>query len=332
MKKFSTTFTKLVNILNDGNYHDGTTLSSRLQISRSAVWKAIQKLEKYGIPVHAMKGKGYALAEPLILLNQKTIKRGIQTANIDFTIFESIHSTNTYCVPQPRIKNKNISICLAETQTGGLGRLQRSWHSPFGQNIYLSCTYSFQKDVSELSGLSLVISLAIIATLKAAGITQSLAAKWPNDVLYNKKKLAGNLIMVQAESHGQCRAIIGTGLNVNMMHAPHAAISQSFTSLRKMTGQPFDRNRLCSLYINTLIQYIKNFEKYGLIYFLNEWEAVDYLKNKTITLINNGNETAGLMAGVNHLGHLIVQQKDGTLHAISAGDVKVIPHESTSPQ
>src|SRR3990167_5018644 len=165
MKKFSTTFTKLVNILNDGNYHDGTTLSSRLQISRSAVWKAIQKLEKYGIPVHAMKGKGYALAEPLILLNQKTIKRGIQTANIDFTIFESIHSTNTYCVPQPRIKNKNISICLAETQTGGLGRLQRSWHSPFGQNIYLSCTYSFQKDVSELSGLSLVISLAIIATL-----------------------------------------------------------------------------------------------------------------------------------------------------------------------
>lgn len=320
--KTTSSFVQLVDILNDGHYHDGTTIGETLNITRSAIWKAIKKLQNYGVKVDSIKGKGYSLLEPLILLNQKLIKQNLSQKNIDITIFETINSTNDFLKKIPC--NQKLNICLAEQQTQGKGRLGRNWHSPFGQNIYLSCAYPFQKDVSELAGLSLVVSLAIVKTLENYGLPNAISVKWPNDIFYDHKKISGNLIEIQAESHGICHAIIGIGINVNMMEDEEESISQPWISLRKITASYIDRNQLCILLIENLMNYLKQFEEQGLPSFIEIWNAADILMKKEISLKTGDKKITGKAMGINNIGHLILKLKDGTTQTFSSGDTTVL--------
>ena len=121
MKKHHPGLNKLIAILNDGHYHDGTAIGEKLNITRSAVWKMIKKLEQYGIDIDSVKGKGYALREPLVLLDKKTIKKNIAHKNLEIDIFESLTSTNDYL--KSCTANKMPRVCLAEQQT------LMFWHS-----------------------------------------------------------------------------------------------------------------------------------------------------------------------------------------------------------
>ena len=218
MKSLNQTLVKVTELLSDGQYHDGTSIGNQLNITRAAVWKVIKKLEQYNVPLTSSKGKGYQLELPLTLLDPDKIKSKLRHRAIEIDVVEKVASTNDY-LKQFMEKNKKIRVCLAEMQTQGKGRLDRQWYSPFGENIYLSMLCPFDKDLSELSGLSLVASLAICRALESMidFKNHQLKVKWPNDILVNQRKLAGMLIEVQAESNRSCQVVIGVGINVNML-------------------------------------------------------------------------------------------------------------------
>ena len=315
--------TKIVGLLNDHEFHDGTTIGKQLHITRAAVWKTIKKLEQYGIRLEAGKKRGYRLKEPLILLDEKKIKSLACEKTIQMDILEKINSTNDY-LKYFMDKNKTLEICLAEMQTKGKGRFNRQWHSPFGQNIYFSLLYPFKKDVSELSGLSLVLGLAVCQAIQAVCSTQSLHVKWPNDVVIGNQKISGNLIEIQAESHSVCQAILGIGINVNMKDANKKEINQSWSSLQNLTGHYYDRNILCASLINYLLKYLKRFEQKGLTDFIVEWKSKDYLLNQSVQLICNKKKFEGIGAGINEQGHLLLKLPDGKIHAFSSCDTSLL--------
>lgn len=321
-KKLSPSFVKIIDILSDGDYHDGTTIGDALKMTRSAVWKAIKKLEHNKIKISSIKGKGYALLEPLALLNVTKIKKKLNNPHVDIQVFESIDSTNDYL---SEFKNSHtVKLCLAEQQVKGKGRLGREWFSPFGKNIYMSCLYPFHKDVSELSGLSLAMSLAIYKTLKDYGIDEGLSVKWPNDILYENQKLSGSLIEIQAETHGVCEVVIGIGVNVNMMQDEEKEISQPWISMQKILKAYTDRNELCARLINNLMEYLHRFEEKGLSDFTEEWMQADCLVGKAIALKNGGEKIHGQMIGINEQGHLLLQIEGKKVCAFSSGDTSVL--------
>jgi len=96
MKDTNEKLIEICNILNDLNFHDGTSIGEKLKISRTAVWKWVSKLQSYGIEVTKVKGKGYLLKEPLILLDSKKIRSLLKSKNFTIDIVESIDSTNNY--------------------------------------------------------------------------------------------------------------------------------------------------------------------------------------------------------------------------------------------
>lgn len=320
MKKLNPTLVEIVNILNDGKYHDGSSIGKQLGISRNAVWKTIKRLEAYGIKINSKKSKGYALPEPLILLDQITIQQELEHKNLDLEIFETIKSTNSYFKTYNH--DETIKICIAEQQTHGTGRFNRNWHSPFGQNIYLSCLYPFKKDISELAGLSLTVSLAVLKTIQVVQQDSKVSLKWPNDIVYDEKKLAGCLIEISGEAHGTSDAIIGIGVNVNMLQADN--IPQPWTSLQQIFGRYIDRNVLITNLINTLLKYLDKFATYGLKPFLNEWNQYNCLLHKTITLKHNDATTQGTVIGINTHGHLLLECADGSVQAFSSGDTTIL--------
>lgn len=320
-KKLAANFVKLVTLLNDGERHDGETIGEKLKITRSAIWKLVKKLESYGVLIEAIKGKGYLLLESLILLEPKRIKQALVENKVSIEVFESIDSTADHLKSLPR--SSEVKVCLAEHQTKGRGRLSREWHSPFGKNVYFSMQYRFEKDISELSGLSLVVGLAIRKTLADFKVGDQFRVKWPNDIVYDGKKLAGILIDIQAESHGVCDALISTGINVNMKQDVQA-ITQPWTSLINILGHAVDRNILVAKLINYLIQYIQKFEQRGLEAFMEEWLAVDALLEKKITIDNFKQKISGIVKGINSKGHLLLQLPDGKTQAFSSGDVTIV--------
>lgn len=320
MKELHPNLIKIAGFLSNCEYHSGDDLGKSLAITRSAVWKAIKKLEHYGIQINSMKGKGYVLTEPLVLLDRQYIKKHLRITDpndIDIKVFASLASTNDYLHQHPNKKNK-ISICLAETQTQGRGRLGRSWLSPFGKNIYFSCRYSFQKDVSELAGLSLITGLAILKTLRQCGIANDLAVQWPNHIVWQSKKLAGSLIEMVAEANGHCDAIIGIGINVNLRHADTAF---PWSSMTQALGKYVNRNEVCALLASILIEYLTLFSERGFEAFKKEWLTNDYLVNQLVSLSSPKEKIQGLVLGINDYGHLLLQTADQTIRTCTTGDI-----------
>lgn len=321
-RKANNKLARLTAAMSDGEFHDGTALGADLHMTRSAVWKMIKKLERYDIQINSVKGRGYALCEPVILLDEEAMRKRLRKKNCQLTLFESVGSTNDYL--KSLHHPKGIYFCLAEQQTEGRGRLHRAWHSPFGKNIYLSCLYPFHKDISELSGLSLVVSLAIVQSLRQFGLTENVNVKWPNDIICSQRKISGTLIELQAESHGMSHAVIGIGLNVNMLIDERRQISQAWTSMRRETGEYIDRNLAAAALINDLQDYLLRFDREGFAAFTDEWMAAEVMTGRQVA-VKTINETAsGEVLGINAQGHLLMKMSDGRTRAFSSGDTAII--------
>ncbi|MBS0185996.1 MAG: biotin--[acetyl-CoA-carboxylase] ligase [Proteobacteria bacterium] len=324
MKNQNSSLFRILEILADGAYHDGTHIGENLGISRAAVWKNIQKLQSYHVKIKSIKNKGYALQEPLILLNKESLLKALPQKNIKLEIFESLPSTQTYL---KSMTSSSPYVCLAERQTNGKGRFGRPWHSPFGQNIYLSLLYHFQKDISELSGLSLMISLSIIKTLNQLfKKTIVFQLKWPNDIVVNQKKLGGVLIEMQAESYGLSTAVIGIGLNVNMIEKD--ALPFECASLRDFHKTSIDRNEICQILLKNLFEDLRVFQEQGFDAFQKSWPLFDALYNKSITLKIGERTISGIAKGINEMGHLLLAEEDKTLRTFAAGEASFVRRQN----
>ncbi len=258
-----------------------------------------------------------------ILLSKSAITSLLQEKSIAVDVFESIDSTNAYV--KKFMGDEKIHVCVAEEQTQGRGRFNRSWHSPFGQNIYFSMLYPFKKDLHKLEGLSFIVSVCLVKTLEAvAEFQKPFKIKWPNDIVCEGKKLAGILIEVGTKMQGYCEVIIGIGINVNMNIAEEKEITQAWTSLQQLTNQYFDRNQIIANLMDALIVAFEKFAQEGLSLFLREWQQYDALFGKAITLQCHNETVTGVAQGINEQGHLKIQLPDGEIKAFSSGDTSIV--------
>lgn len=304
------------------NYIDGTTISNQLGITLAVVWRAIEKLQReHYFTIEVDLRKGYRLMEPLIILDQKLISAEIKYKGVLIECFSIIDSTNTYV--QNSRSTHAYHICIAEQQTRGKGRFDRTWSSPLAQNLYFSIKVNLHKGLSELSGLSLAVSVSITKTLSEIFPKLDIKIKWPNDIYVSNKKISGVLIEVKAESHVKSQIVIGVGINVNMRI--NHTILQEWSSLANELNSYIDRNSLASILINSLIQSLQCFELEGFNSFNVDYDCYDYLKGKLVSLsiLNSREVISGIANGVNELGQLTLIVK-GKKQVFSSGEVSII--------
>jgi len=256
------------------------------------------------------------------LLNSDFIVRNCENPQLNIEFFESIGSTSDYLRAQaPTLMPQ---ICIAEQQAEGHGRQGRKWHSPLGENIYLSCRYVFPKDINNLAGLSLVVGLAAIKAIEALYPQVGMMAKWPNDLVYGERKLAGILLDAQANPIGGSVVIIGVGINANMMADEDAQISQPWTSLRKIINRDVDRNMLTVELINTLLRHLDLFCTHSFEYFHEEWRELDYLFNREVCMQMGEKQVFGLEKGVDEYGRLLLELENETIQAFASGEAFIV--------
>jgi BirA family biotin operon repressor/biotin-[acetyl-CoA-carboxylase] ligase len=263
------------------------------------------------------------------LLNANNIKKYLSKKNCnrieELKIFQQIDSTNTYLVELaqqlPLAQRNKIYLCLAEQQTAGKGRLGRKWISPFAANIYLSVLWPFAKN-NNLAGLSLVVATIIADVLTELGV-QDVGLKWPNDVLWQSRKLSGILIEMLKEVDGIVNAIIGIGLNVDMPATAGELINKPWVDMREITGKHFDRNEVVALLINHLINKLTLFQQQGITMFIERWRQLDVLIDTPAQVVTTSNKISGIVRGIDDNGYLRLEDAVGKIHLFATGEVLI---------
>lgn len=253
------------------------------------------------------------------LLNHIQIRSYIEPTNqallSSLEIFDTIDSTNSYLLQQAKIGRPSGSVCLAEQQTQGRGRLGRVWFSPYGKNIYCSLLWRFSTGWAEKSSLSIAVAVMIAHALQKYGLPVEPQLKWPNDVLIAGRKLAGILL----ESNDPNTLVIGVGLNVDVA----AAKEKNWIDLTEILTTPVQRNRLTGILLNELLSGLQVYNQQGFLPFRMQWQRYDVLVNRIITLHTPTQQIIGTMRGLSEQGELLLQTQEGILQRFSYGEISV---------
>ena len=325
---------ELVRLLADGDYHSGEAIAARLGISRAAIWKSMVRVrERYGLTLESVRGRGYRLLAPLELLDAGRIlailRNQGQAAVSRLEVHDQIDSTNAHLLAEAQTGAPSGTVCLAERQTAGRGRRGRIWVSPFGANIYLSVLWRYPLPPAALGGVSLAAGVAVAAVLREAGI-DDLTLKWPNDLLWRRRKLGGLLLEVVGEAQGPSHLVTGLGLNLRMELGQGAAIDQPWTDLASAVAGPLvGRNALAARLIAALCDALERYGRQGLAPFLADWESLDGLRGETVSLHLGERVITGTHAGIDPDGALRLDTPEGE-RSFNAGEVSFSPAKGVS--
>ena len=227
---------------------------------------------------------------------------------------------------------------VAQNQTAGKGRVGRSWLANPEDSLCFSLAYPFQRSPSELSGLSLLVGLAVLQGIanalgieKSALYAQGLRLKWPNDLLLNNAKLGGILIEGgQAKIGEPTWMIIGVGINLRNA----SAIQNSLNSERSFKVASLDKILPSSIQlpdaefislklIDSFEQHLPAFDQRGFALYQHQWMEWDAFKDIEVCISGASKAPVyGIAKGVDSSGALLLEQETKTIF-IYAGDVSL---------
>ncbi|HEY4369165.1 MAG TPA: biotin--[acetyl-CoA-carboxylase] ligase [Steroidobacteraceae bacterium] len=321
---------RLLSLLADGAFHSGEQLAKRLKISRGGIWKLMGTLRALGIEIQSVPRQGYKLARAVDLFDQATLLESIapairsQVERADVLL--TVDSTNRYVTENPIATPGCAQICVAEVQNAGRGRRGRSWVAPFGSGICLSLGWQFAETPPTFSALSLAVGVAAVKALRRFGATEA-GLKWPNDLVWQNRKLGGILIEMRGESAGPAHVVIGIGLNMHMPASVRLALAEQQAALiadvhEMLRDRTPTRNALSGVLVEELIAMLQIFSGQGFAPFVEEWRKLDTLANAQVKVLSGSGTIYGVARGVEMDGALLVDV-EGQLLKFVSGEVSL---------
>ena len=213
------------------------------------------------------------------------------------------------------------SVCLAEAQVHGRGRRGRAWIATPYHNLLLSMGWRFASGPGIVAGLSLAAGVALTRVFEEYGVP-GVGLKWPNDVLWDDKKLAGVLVDVHGEATGPSLIVLGVGVNGYIGSHDAAQIDQPWTDLHTITGKPVDRNRLAALVLRELRHMFEVFADKGLAAFRDAWQRRHRYHGQRVRLLAGSREITGTVEGIDDHGALLLRDARG-VQAFHSGEISL---------
>lgn len=323
------TVERLLHALADGRTHSGEELARAFGVTRAAIWKQVAKLADFGLVVEAVPGAGYRLAQRLDLLDEQTLRAALEPAVAaqlaKLEVFTELDSTNQRLLAAaPSVGS--LDVCIAEFQTQGRGRRGRRWSAPLGSGICLSVGWQFAGMPAEPAALTLAVGVAVRRVLeRVAGLTISL--KWPNDLVFDDRKLGGILLELKAEAHGGAHVVVGVGLNVTLPAALLPTLSdwpRGAVDLKVALGsEPPPRAVLAAAIVSELAALLADYPTRGFAAYRTEWRSADFLRGRAVRLDEPTGRLLGTAVGIDADGALLVETEGGLRQRVVAGDVSV---------
>ncbi|REK77220.1 biotin--[acetyl-CoA-carboxylase] ligase [Paenibacillus paeoniae] len=316
---------QLLNLLkrHPDQYVSGAMMSQELNVSRTAVWKQIRKLETAGYEIEASTKLGYRLLYSPDEINSERLAESHSTARFGQSIhyFEQVKSTQDSARALAESGAPEGTLVLAEEQTGGRGRMGRGWVSPQGKGIWMSMVMRPHVPIHCAPQLTLLTAVALCRSLRR--LTElPIGIKWPNDLLIRGKKISGILLESAAEDERLKYIVAGVGISVNLSEGdyPEELLAKA-TSLRIEAGQPFSRSAIVAEFMQEWETLYDLFLQEGFNAIAALWESLSVSIGQKVRLVTPQGELEGTPVGLDESGAIRVERADGSLVTIFSAEM-----------
>ena len=315
---------KVLELLKDNknSYFSGAKISDELKVSRTAIWKVINKLREDGYNIESVSSKGYKLIENEEFLNDSELSLLIEKYNfIDKSFYyKEIGSTNDILKKMESTYNNMSLLAVSEKQINGKGRLGRVWQSDNG--LYMS--YLLRPNISPVDAplFTQIAAAAIVETFNEISDIDVLI-KWPNDIVVNGKKICGILTELNAELNQVNYIVLGIGVNLNQVSF-NTEIEDIATSYRIETGESISLKIFLVVFLKKFNNLLKEFlDDNNIKSTINICREKSVIIGKEVNIINNKNIRKVKVIDINDKGQLMVINENGNKEAIFYGEVSI---------
>ena len=306
-------------------YISGEEIASRLGVSRTAVWKHIRELREAGYDIVSHSRSGYSLREAPDRLLPNEVQHGLMTKYIGKKIvyYEEINSTNIEAKKLAAEGAPEGTVVVSEAQNTGRGRMERGFFSPKGKGIWFSVILRPDFLPQEAPKCTLLAAVSVARAMKKFGLKAGI--KWPNDILYEGKKLVGILTEMNAEMDRINYIVIGTGINVNIMPEDFPEdIRKAATSLAIMKGDTLPRVQFFREVLQAMEDLYELVRTEGFAPVMEEWKQYTITLGQEVNVIGIRETFSGVAADIDAEGALLVDTPEGRRRVL-AGDVSIRP-------
>ena len=307
----------------NGEFVSGEALSQALACSRTAIWKVIEELRGEGYEFEAVRRSGYRLTGIPDIPYPEEVKDSLQTKFLGQSIqyFSSVESTQVKAHALAKEGAPEGTVVIADHQSGGKGRLGRTWHSPEGTGIWMSILLRPKLELHRCPQLTLLAAVASVEAIREL-TDLPVMIKWPNDILLHGKKICGILTELNAEADCINYLIMGIGMNVNTPSFPgelqDIATSLAIEKKQNVTRVPLIR-RLLEKLEELYVLYLE--DGFGPI--KSRWESYALSIGKQVTIRRMHSTMSGLALGIDDQGVLLVQDENGQVEKVYSADIEI---------
>lgn len=286
-----------------------SALAEALGVSQTRVQHSLDQMRQLGYEIAASERGAMQIAKAPDRMIDTEILAGLKTRTFGKQLhcYNRLGSTNTRAMELAESGAPEGTIVVAEEQSGGRGRLGRTWHSPPGLGIWSSVILRPQIPLQKASGLSLLAALAFAHTAeKDLGLKVDL--KWPNDGLIDGRKVLGILTEVSAETDRVYFVVCGTGINVS--HLPTdfpVSLRTTAGSLALAAGHPVDRIAFYRRFLLEFETLYRGFRRDGISPFLDDYRARSILLGREVIVRQGHMEIQGRATAIDENGALIIR-------------------------
>jgi BirA family biotin operon repressor/biotin-[acetyl-CoA-carboxylase] ligase len=302
----------------------GAQLAERLAVSRAAVWSRIEELRKVGYNIEAGPHFGYRLvSSPDALHADDLLARlgAVKVIGRDIRVFEETTSTNDVIEKLAQDGVREGVVVFAESQTKGRGRLGRTWVSPARKGLWFSILLRPELRPQAATQLTIASATALRRAIKSVtGLSPEI--KWPNDLMFGGKKVAGILTEMSAEVDRVRHVILGIGVDVNLAANEFTPdLRKIATSLRIEAGEEVERAELATAMLRELDADYARISGGQFSQVADEWEAGCATIGRNVSVRTGVQKVSGRAEALDDDGALLVRTEHGHLERVIGGDV-----------
>ena len=316
---------EILKLLKESNgYLSGQQLCERFQVSRTAVWKVMDRLKKEGYEIEAVPRKGYRLVESPDVLSAAELESLMDTqwAGKKVVFSKETDSTNIQAKSGGEKGEPHGTLFVAESQNAGRGRRGRAWESPAGESIYMSLLLRPELPPVKAPMITLVMALSVAEAIREQTGEEALI-KWPNDIVIRGKKVCGILTEMSTEMTYINYTVIGVGINVNQNQFSEE-LKERATSLKLEGRRRFRRSHIIVSVLERFEAHYEQFRKDGNLSGLqNAYNELLVNRGRQVQILEPKNHYEAYASGINDAGELVVAMEDGSVRNIFAGEVSV---------
>jgi BirA family biotin operon repressor/biotin-[acetyl-CoA-carboxylase] ligase len=300
----------------------GARIAREIGVSRSTVWRWINRLRELGVKVKGQQHTGYFLEMVPDILTPDMLRQRLKGSLFGKRVYHffKVDSTNRVAMELSQAGEPEGAVVIAEEQTAGRGRSGRVWHSERATGIYATIILRPKLAPVQAPLLTMMAGLSAHSAVQAqTGLDVDL--KWPNDLLINGKKVGGILTEMYAEPNQIRFVVVGIGLNVNQEKFP-GDLSVIATSLRAESGRSQSRLELLVRLLREFETDYNRFLAEGPASVIERFSEVSsYARGKRVRVTNGKDSFTGITAGLAPEGLLLVKRDTGQQVTVIAGDV-----------